>query len=155
MADVYDALEAFPHYHNVERVHMGRACGGQIPDEAFPRLPSLPQLPDQVNPNRWLEVEHGRVFRRRVRANGTIQVDKHTYYIGTEFAKQAALVSLNGFIPCFYVRVNGRLLDKTIPIKDLYPEQLDLQDYMVQIEQEAISIARYRQMVWQKSGDAA
>ncbi|MCL4880521.1 MAG: DDE-type integrase/transposase/recombinase [Anaerolineae bacterium] len=79
MADVYEALEAFPHYHNAQRRHLGRACGGRTPDAAFPQLPTLPALPDTVEPNRWLAVEHGRVFRRRIRADGSIQASASTH----------------------------------------------------------------------------
>jgi hypothetical protein len=75
MADCYEALEAFPQYHNAQRIHMGRACHGRTPDEAFPQLPALPSLPKVVMPNAWLHAQHGRVFRRTIRSNGMIQMD--------------------------------------------------------------------------------
>lgn len=155
MADVYEALNAFPHYHNAQRRHFGRACAGKTPDEAFPQLPILPALPDGVNPNRWCEVEHGRTFRRRIRANGTIQVDKHVYYIDEKLARQSALVHLNGYHKRFLITVNGKLLPKPLAIKDILPDQLDLQAYLKVLQEEARSIADYRRMVWMKTGEAA
>jgi hypothetical protein len=124
MADVYEALDAFPQYHNSQRLHMGRACGGRTPDAAFPNLQTLPSLPDTVEPNRWLEVEHGRVFRRRIRWDGSIQVDKHIYYVGQKLAKQPALVHLDGHNRCLRVTVDGKLVQKVLPLKDLPVEKL-------------------------------
>jgi transposase InsO family protein len=155
MADCYEALEAFPHYHNAQRIHMGRACQGRTPDEAFPNLPLLPQLPETVHPNDWLKLQHGRVFRRRIRANGTLQVDKHVYYVDEKLAKQSALVHLDAHHRCFWVTLDGKPLSKSLPLKGLQEEQLELQDYVKVLQEEAMSIAHYRQILWMQSGEAA
>lgn len=155
MADCYEALDAFPDYHNRQRKHYGRACQGKTPDDAFPNLPRLPDLPQQVAPNHWLKVEHGRVFRRRIRANGTIQVDKHTYYVDRKLAKRPILVHLDGHNRCLRVTVDGKLLPKALPLQETHPDQMDLQDYLPLLQREAMSIAAYRHMVWMQSGDAA
>lgn len=107
MADCYEALEAFPHYHNAERIHLGRACNGRTPDEAFPSLPILPFPSDEVKPNDWLKSQHGRVFRRRIRSNGTIQVDKHVYYVDKKLAKRRVLVHLDATHRCLRVTMDG------------------------------------------------
>jgi len=155
LADCYEALEAFPDYHNRQRIHLGRACGGRTPDEAFPELPILPQLPDEVEPNRWLTVEHGRVFRRRIRSNGSIQVDKHTYYVDQKHAKRPVLVHLDGKDGCFHVTLDGQPHPKSLPIKDLYPQRMSTGDYLKGLQAEAMSIAAYRRSVWMQTGDAA
>lgn len=155
MADCYAALEAFPTYYNSQRIHMGRACDGRTPDEAFPHLPVLPALPEAVQPNQWLISQNGRAFRRRIRANGTIQVDKQTYYIGTDFAKRSVLVHLDAQKQCLWVTLEGKVLPDALELKDLYPEQLPLQDYLKLLQKEAISIAYYRHMVWMQSSEGA
>lgn len=155
MADCYEALAAFPQYHNSERIHMGRACGGRTPDEAFPNLPTLPQLPQRVEPNHWLKVEHGRVFRRRIRSNGTIQVDKHIYYINRKLSKRPVLVHLDGTNRCLRITIDGKPHPKPLDLKDLHPDEMDLQDYLKILQEEAMSIAHYRHMRWMQSGDAA
>ena len=155
MADCYEALEAFPHYHNHERIHMGRACGGCTPDEAFPELPLLPQLPQTVAPNHWLEVEHSGVFRRRIRANGTIQVDKHVYYLDQKLAKRSVLVHLDGHNACLRVTIDGQVHPKSLDLKGLHPDEMELQDYLKVLQQEAMNIAHYRRMIWMQSGDVA
>jgi hypothetical protein len=153
MADCYEALEAFPHYHNAERIHLGRACNGRTPDEAFPSLPPLPFPPDEVQPNAWLQAQHGRVFRRRIRSNGTIQVDKHTYYVDKNLARRSVLVHLDATQRCFRVTVDGVALAKPLPLKDLHAERLALFDYLKILQREAMSIAHYREMLWRQSGE--
>ena len=155
MADCYEALDAFPHYHNAQRIHMGRACGGSTPDAAFPDLPTLPQLPESVNPNAWLQSQHGRVFRRRIRANGTIQIDKHIYYVDYKLAKQSVLVHLDADHRCLHVTRDGQPLTKPLALRGLHDEQLSMQDYLKRLQDEAMSIARYRHMLWMQSGDVA
>jgi hypothetical protein len=125
------------------------------PDEAFPVLPQLPQLPEVVQPTSWLLAQHGRVFRRRIRANGSIQIDKHTYYIDAKLAKHPVLVHLDGNKRCFHLSVDGKVLPKVLPIKDLLEEPLPIQDYLEHLQREAISIARYREMLWMQSGETA
>jgi hypothetical protein len=155
LADCYEALAAFPHYHNAQRVHLGRTCRGRTPDEAFPVLPTLPQLPPQVQPNRWLEAQHERVFRRRIRTNGSVQIDKHLYYVDEKLAKHTVLIQLDAYARCFRVMLEGELLPRVLPLKGLYDEQLELHDYLRLLQQEAVSITAYRQQVWMRSGEVA
>ena len=155
MADCYEALTVFPNYHNHERKHMGRACQGKTPEEAFPVLPILPELPQVVARNRWLGIEHGRVFQRRIRANGTIQVDKHTYYIDQKLAKCRVLLHLDGHNQCLHITLDGKMLPKSLPLKAIQPNTMDLQDYLKVLQQETMSIAAYHRMVWMQSADAA
>lgn len=155
MADCYEASESFPHYHNTERVHLGRACDGRTPDEAYPNLPKLPRLPDNVQPNKWLTVQHGRVFRRRIRSTGVVQIDKHTYYVNHKLAKRPVLIHLDGHNRCFRVTLEGKPLPNVLPIKGLHDEELALLDYLKHLQEEALSIAHYRHMMWMQSGDVA
>ena len=138
LADVYEVLDAFPHYHNAERLHQGRACQGRTPDAAFPNLPQLPTLPETVQPTRWLRPDHGRVFRRRVTSNGTLQIDKHVYYIDQNLAKQRVLVHLDAEKPCLWVSHEGKPV-KQWPIKGLSDGELDLQAYLLMLQDEARS----------------
>lgn len=155
LADCHEALERFPHYHNAQRVHLGRACHGQTPDAAFPDLPRLPALPDRVQPNAWLTSQHGRAFRRHVQANGTLQVDKHSYYVGQALAKRAALLCLDAQQRCLRVTVEGHATPLVLPLKGVYPEQLALHDFLNRLQDEALTIARHRQLLWMQSPEVA
>lgn len=155
LADCYEALDAFPHYHNSERIHLGRACAGRTPDEAFPDLPILPRLPDQVDPNAWLRVQHRRMFRRRIRSNGTIQLDKHVYYVDQKLAKRSALVHLDAYNHCLWVSLDGQPHPKQLPLKGLHDSPMALPDYLKILQEEAISIAYHRELMWRQSAEAA
>ena len=76
-----DFLDLYRHFYNHERANQSSACANHPPFEAFPELPSLPHLPEQVNPDAWLTHYHGRVFKRRVGQNGAISVGNHDYYV--------------------------------------------------------------------------
>jgi hypothetical protein len=113
------------------------------------------ELPEVVNPNDWLKAQHGRVFRRRIRSNGTIQVDKHIYYVDHRLDKRSVLVHLDAHQRCLRVTLDGKLLPKALSLKGLRTEPLELQDYLKVLQEEAISIAHYRHMVWMQSGEVA
>lgn len=155
MADCYEALEAFSDYHNRQHRYLGRVCQGRTPDEAFPQLPVLPSLPQMVDPNAWLLHQHERVFRRRIRANGSIQVDKHVYYVDVKLAGQSVLVQVDAHQQCLWVLLDGKPLPNSLPLKDLHSGPLELYSYLRLLQHEARSIAHYREMMWQRSADAA
>jgi hypothetical protein len=154
LAACHEALAAFPHYHNHERLHLGRACHGRTPDEAFPQLPTLPALPTQVHPNAWLTTQHGRVFRRHIQANGTLHIDKQTYYVDPHLAQQAVLVHMDAQQRCLWVWHAGKPLPKSLPLKGLYAEEQSLADYLKILQEEAVSIASYRHLAWMQSSDS-
>jgi hypothetical protein len=73
---VQQVTQDFKWHYNHERPNQALSCGNQPPYVAFPSLPKLSPLPDQVDPDRWLRAVHRKRFKRRVKANGSIQVDK-------------------------------------------------------------------------------
>lgn len=148
-ADAYEVLEKFPRYHNAERPHQGRACQNRPPDEVFPTLPKLPELPAQVTPNAWLAHEQGRVYRRRVNASGTIQVDRHTYTVGSHYAGQRVLVCLDVKRRQFHIFLHDSIV-KTTAIQGVIEGQMDFQDYLEQIQTEARLVDLHRQAMWEK-----
>ncbi|MBK8023424.1 MAG: transposase [Chloroflexi bacterium] len=76
-----DKLDDYRQFYNHRRANQSSACGNRPPYEAFPELPTLPQVPETVDPDAWLTHYHGRVFKRRVGLNGTISVGNHDYYV--------------------------------------------------------------------------
>jgi hypothetical protein len=150
--DAHRALERFPHYYNETRPHQGRACQNQPPAVAFPTLPGLPTLPEKVAPNQWLQAIHGRVYRRRVNSNGTIQVDRHTYPVGARYAKQLVLVHVDALQQAFHFSVEGQLV-KTVPIQGLYGMEMDFNLFLVAMCSEARLIALHRQALWERPGN--
>ena len=152
-ATTIEVLPEFLFYHNADRVHFGQACNGKTPNEAFPRLPSLPQVPDEVDPDAWLKADDKRVFRRRITSNGTIQIDKHTYSVDHTRAKTNVLVYLDAENRQFHVLQDGALL-RTLDMKGLHgPEPMTFQEYIVQMKAEARSIEIHRWFMWHRPSD--
>ncbi len=150
--EAYEALDAFPHYYNTLRPHQGRACRNQPPDKAFPTLPTLPELPQVVAPNHWLASLHGRTYRRRVNSSGTIQIDRHTYSVGTAYAKQLVLVHVDAQRREFLIILEGTII-RRLPIQGLYGTAMDFSDFLEEMKTEATFIALHYQLSWQRPND--
>jgi len=154
-ADGVEALATFEGYYNQERIHFGRACNGRIPNDAFPDWPTLPTLPDSVNPNAWLESYHQRVYQRRITTNGTFQIDKYTYYIDRQYAKRSVLVHVDASSGQFRVVADEGVI-AVVDMKGLASvDQLPFDDYLRRMKQEARSIEMHRFMTWFTVSDAA
>lgn len=153
-ADALELLDGFKFYHNADRPHQGQACNNMTPDEVFSELPALPYPAEQVTPDAWLKPYHGRVYRRRVSSDGMIQVDKYRYYVGRNFAGLRVLVHLDATNKSFHITHGDQIL-RVHDIKGLHQETIDLQTYLLMMQQEARSIERHRRMLWQREGDIA
>jgi len=81
-------LRPYLNWYNEERPHQGRDLAGNPPDPLFRQGQPRPPLPDQVDPDAWLRHYHHKTFRRRVDMRGSVQLWKHTYYLGVPFAHQ-------------------------------------------------------------------
>ena len=64
--EVRQVTEAFVAHYNWQRPHQGISCGNRPPRVAFPTLPTLPRVPDLVNPDAWLSRVTGQHLVRRV-----------------------------------------------------------------------------------------
>lgn len=134
-------IDAYRWHYNHERPNQARSCANQPPSRAFPTLPSLPALPDFVDPDAWLTAIEGRLLRRRIMASGTVQVALHDYYVRQKLHGQIVLLKVNAPARTLDVWWEGQQL-KQLPIQGLYGKALPLQDYLHLISQEAVSEAR-------------
>jgi hypothetical protein len=136
LGEVRDLIASFQQHYNEERPNQALRCGNQPPRTAFPTLPKLRQLPETVDPERWLEVLDGQRFVRKVRANGTITVDDHIYYVATAWAGRYVSVQISAAERSFQIEYRDQVV-KTVPIKGLMGEPLPLDMYLAQIALEA------------------
>jgi transposase InsO family protein len=138
LQEVKAITETFKWHYNNERPNQAVTCRNTPPCQAHPVLPFLAHLPAHVDPDRWLRVIDRQRFKRRVRHNGSVQIDKHRYYVGQRFAGRYVNLQIDAVRQLFVVYVDGKPC-KEIPIKGLYGEPLAFQVYLALICQEAIS----------------
>jgi hypothetical protein len=149
-----DRLKSYRFGYNSVRPHQGRACGNQPPYCAFPKLPRLRRLPEMIDPDGWLRAFHGRQFRRRVQANGSVKMDKRSYHVGKRFRGQQVVLQVDAHRREFQI-MQGRQGIKSVPIKGLYDELLESEVYLKLICEEARTewrqskrLVRERRMAW-------
>lgn len=145
LEEVRQVTEQFAFHYNHERPHQGRACQNRPPREAFPVLPTLPALPSLVDPDRWLEEQHGRAFSRRVKVDGRIVVDGVAYYVKQALAGQMVTLLVNAHARLFEVVLGQRVI-KRLPIKGLVGRRLPLAAYIERMQEQARSEERQRRL---------
>jgi hypothetical protein len=138
LEQVVDMNLDFRHHYNFERPNQALTCGNQPPRLAFEHLPTLPSLPESVDPDSWLDTIHGKVYKRRVDAAGTVKMDKQRYYIRRDLRGRYVLLQIDAPNRQIQVLVDGEII-KTMPIKGLYEQPLSLADYLKVIKVEAVS----------------
>jgi len=137
--NVLQAREVFETHretYNHRRPNQATACGNRPPCEAFPALPRLPSVPQTVDPDHWLLSYHNRLFKRRITHTGTVQVDKHRYYIRRDLVGRYVVLKLDAHRRLFEVLLNNQVI-KTLPIKGLYHEPYEFGLYLDLMVEEA------------------
>jgi hypothetical protein len=140
-SETQEVLERFRYTYNHERPNQAVTCGNLPPYQAFPALPALPLPPDVVDPDRWVDAVHNACFKRRVNANGVVQVDKHHYYVKRALKGRYVVLRVDATERQFVVELDGQPI-KRIPIKGLQGEVLPFQAYLSLMQQEALSERR-------------
>ena len=137
-AQVIEMNRDIKYHYNFQRPNQAKSCGNQPPRLAFPALPSLPPVPDTVDPDGWLDTIQGHLFKRRVNASGSVQVDKHKYYIGRAHHGRLVVLQVDALNREFVVELNNEVI-KIVPIKGLFNGQLSFDAYLEFICEQAIS----------------
>ena len=147
--EVREATDAFSVHYNPERPNQARSCGNRPPRVAYPELPTLPTLPEAVDPDAWLAQIHGQAFARRVQPNGSVEVDRRPYYIKQTLAGQQVLLVVNAPEQVFHVLL-GHVVVKSVAIKGLVGQPLPFDEYAARMREEARS--EYRRWLQQHRG---
>ncbi len=136
LEEVRQVTEAFATHYNWQRPHQGIACGNQPPRVAFPDLPSLPPVPNIINPDAWLNREHGQHLVRRVNRQGFVKVDLYPYSISSKLTGQAVTLSLHAKEKSLEV-VYPQEYRRSLPLKGLQQRALSYQEYVELMQREA------------------
>jgi transposase InsO family protein len=129
--------QAVRQHCNFERPNQARSCGNQPPPSAFPDLPTLPGLPQVVDPDGWLKAIDGRLYIRRVNHSRTVKVDKRVYYIGRDQHGQHVVLHEKANEQQFQVELKDHPF-KVLPIKGLQHQLMSFNDYLTFIRQQAV-----------------
>lgn len=126
----------YKHHYNTERPHQGVSCNNTPPMVAFPPPPKCP-LPMLINPDKWLYTIDGKRFARKVKANGSVEVARHSYYVGTQHAGKYVAIYVDAAKQEFSVRQHDKELTR-LAIKGLYfGRELTFEEYHSLLVEEA------------------
>jgi hypothetical protein len=134
--EVRQVTDAFATHYNWQRPHQGIACGNQPPRVAFPALPSLPRVPDLVNPDAWLSHVQEQHLVRRVNRQGFVKVDLYPYYLSSKLAGQRVTLSIQATEQVLQV-VYPQEYRRSLPLKGLHQRAMPYQEYVALMQREA------------------
>jgi hypothetical protein len=143
LEDVRRVTEQYQRHYNQQRPHQGKACGNQPPRQAFPTLPALSPLPEQVQADRWLWRYHRRVFARLIGSDGCVSVHHAQYYLSTRLAGRKVALVVDAPTAAFEVFAGQHLL-KRLAIKNVVRGPMSLEHFITLMLEQARSEERLR-----------
>jgi hypothetical protein len=143
LEQVREVTATFVQHYNWSRPHQGRCCGNQPPRVVFPTLPTLPAVPDLVDPDRWLQVNDGLHLVRLVRHDGSVRVDLKSYYVGRALAGRHVALHVSAAKRASLV-VHERRVIKTLPLKGLAGKTVRFEAFVQLMKGQARSERRLR-----------
>ena len=135
---VQEATESFLVHYNDERPNQARSCGNHPPRVACPAFPTLPAVPQTVDPDRWLLQRHKQAFARTIRADGKLTINREDYYVSRSLAGQRVTCWVNAAEKCFDIWQPGGCI-KSVQIKGLYGQTIPFEEYVALMKREARS----------------
>ena len=86
LSEVSELTFAFLTHSNDQRPNQARSCGNQPPRVACPAFPTLPAVPQTVDPDGWLVQVNKRAFARTIRARGDLTINCQDDYVSRTLA---------------------------------------------------------------------
>lgn len=139
-----DVTKHYKQHYNFERPNQALSCGNCPPAYAFRQLPTRPRPPEVIDTDGWLRAIDGRCYKRRVNPQGSIKVNRQSYYVGRDFAGRYGVVRVDAHAKALQIEIQNRPI-KTKTIKGLHNLFLDFQGYLGLMRYEAISEWRLTQ----------
>jgi hypothetical protein len=115
------------------------------PRQAHPVLPTLPALPEQVDPDAWVQGIDGCTYARRVKANGSVRVDGRGSSVKKALAGHLVTLRVNAEQRCFEVIQQEHVI-KRLALKGLQGHVMPLEKYVALMEERARSEERQRRL---------
>lgn len=133
--------EPYVHFYNFERPNQAITCGNQPPLVKFPDPPPLSPVPETIDPDRWLLLQTGKTYTRRLDHHGCFQLGSQSYYVQQKLKHRAILIWVDGRQRELDIFVDHQVIKK-IPIKGLQNRLMNFPEYLELMCQEAISTWR-------------
>lgn len=131
----------YVHFYNFERPNQAITCGNQPPLVKFPDHPHLSPVPETIDPDRWILLQTGKTYTRRLDRNGCFQLGNQTYYVQQKLKSRPVIIWVDGRQRELDIFVDRQAIKK-IPIKGLQNRLMDFPKYLELMCQEAISTWR-------------
>ena len=141
LQEAIEVTREYQQHYNWERPHQGRSCQNRPPCVAFPHLPPLPELPLEVDPDRWLDRLHGRAYVRHGGADGCVTVDDRSYDVGLEHTGKTVAVLIHAPVRQFEVW-EGTTLLKKLTSKGVQGAPMELVHFIAWMREQAVSEER-------------
>jgi hypothetical protein len=138
LSEVCELTEAYLSHYNSERPNQARSCGNQPPCVACPDFPTLPKVPETIDPDHWLVQVNQQAFARTIRINGKLTINREDYYVSRNLAGQRVTCWVNAAEKQFDIWLPAERI-KSIPIKGLHGQTMPFEEYVALMKQEARS----------------
>ena len=149
-----EATAAFAQHYNHERPNQALSCGNQPPRVAYATLPTLPALPEMVDPDSWLQSLDGMHLERKVDRHGMIRVDLKSYYVSAALAGQRVSVRLDAATLSLQMYREAQLV-RTAPIKGIVGRMLSFDQFIEHMAHQARAQQRLRSLQERRRRTAA
>ena len=133
-----EVTETYQFHYNHQRPNQARSCGNQPPRVACSDFPTLPKVPETLDPDRWLVALDKHAFARTIRAGGKLSISRQDYYVSQSLAGQRVTCWVNAAQKCFDIWQPAGYF-KSIPIKGLHGKILPFQEYVALMKGQASS----------------
>jgi hypothetical protein len=140
-----EVTETFGVHYNTQRPHQGLSCGNQPPRTAFPALPVLPEAPQTIDPDHWLQDLDGLHLERKVDRNGTVSIDLKRYSVSAQLKGHRVVLRLDAPSRSMQVIEEQKAI-KSLALKGLMNQTLSFEQFLVHMQRQARAQERLRSM---------
>jgi transposase InsO family protein len=130
--------ESYVHFYNYDRPNQALTCGNRPPLVKFPHAPALSPVPQTIDPDRWLLLQTGKTYTRRLDRNGCFQLGNQTYYVQQKLHGCSVTLWVDGKQRDLAIFVDRKVFKK-LPIKGLQNRLMNFPEYLELMCQEATS----------------
>lgn len=133
---VTEVTARFHQHYNEERPHQGLSCANRPPRQAFPALPQRPAAPEQIDPDRWIEVLDGKRYVRKVLPNTSVKLDSQRYYVSRSLVGQRVTLVVHAADRTLGIEQAGKEL-KRVPLQGTGQPGCAFEQFVEQLCEEA------------------